>query len=138
MTPNPYQRYLAATTETATPLDLVLMLYQGVLRFTGQAIQAVERHDVGEAHKSLVRAQDVIAELATSLNPEAGGTTAGSLLALYDYSYRQLVDANVRKDPAPAEEVARLFRELLPAWQEIADKQRQQLVGDRVLAGVEG
>ena len=124
---NPYQRYLDTTAETATPLDLVLMLYQGVLRFTGQAIQAVDRHDIQEAHRSLVRAQDIVSELAASLNREEGGATAENLLALYDYSYRRLVDANVRKDAAPAEEVAQLFRDLLPAWQEVADAQRQQM-----------
>ena len=120
---NPYQRYVDAATETASPLELVLMLYQGVLRFTSQAIQAVERHDVNEAHRSLVRAQDIITELAASLNREVGGATAEGLLALYDYSYRQLVDANVRKDVAPAEAVAEIFRELLPAWQEVAESQ---------------
>ncbi len=124
---NPYQRYLDTTAETATPLDLVLMLYQGVLRFTVQAIQAVDRHDIPEAHRSLVRAQDIVSELAASLNREEGGATAENLLALYDYSYRRLVDANVRKDAAPAEEVAQLFRDLLPAWQEVADAQRQQM-----------
>src|SRR5213594_1025662 len=124
---NPYQRYLDTTAETATPMDLVLMLYQGVLRFTGQAIQALDRHDIPEAHRSLVRAQDIVSELAASLNREEGGATAKNLLALYDYSYCRLVDANVRKDAAPAEEVAQLFRDLLPAWQEVADAQRQQM-----------
>jgi flagellar secretion chaperone FliS len=123
---NPYQRYLDATAETATPLELVLMLYQGVLRSTGQAIQAVEQRDVAEAHKSLIRAQDIVFELSASLNRAEGGATADNLAALYDYSYRRLVDANVRKDAAPAEEVARLFRDLLPAWQEVADTQRQE------------
>jgi flagellar protein FliS len=124
---NPYQRYLDATAETAAPLDLVLMLYQGVLRFTAQAIQAVSQHDVAEAHRSLVRAQDIVAELASSLNQAEGGAAAENLFALYEYSYRRLVDANVKKDAAPVEEVAQLFRELLPAWQEVADAQRQQI-----------
>ncbi len=134
---NPYQRYLDATAETATPLDLVLMLYQGVLRFTAQAIEAVVRHDPAEAHRSLVRAQDIVSELAASLNHEEGGATADSLLALYDYSYRRLVDANVRKEPAPAEEVAKLFRELLPAWQEVAEHQRLEMApSNRVAVAV--
>lgn len=124
---NPYQRYLDATAETAAPLDLVLMLYQGVLRFTAQAIDAVGQHDVAEAHKSLVRAQDIVAELASSLNRDEGGAAAENLFALYEYSYRRLVDANVKKDVAPAEEVAHLFRELLPAWQEVAEAQRQEI-----------
>jgi flagellar secretion chaperone FliS len=124
---NPYQRYLDATAETAAPLDLVLMLYQAVLRSTAQAIQAVGQHDVAEAHRSLVRAQDIVSELAACLNREEGGAVADNLHALYEYSYRRLVDANVQKDAAPAEEVAQLFRELLPAWQEVAEVQRQEL-----------
>jgi flagellar protein FliS len=127
---NPYQLYRATAVTTASPLELVLMLYQGVLRFVQRAVQAVERGDVNEAHASFVRAQDIIAELVGSLDLEAGGEVARNLVGIYDYAYRRLVDANCRKATGPALEVVQLFRALLPAWQAMADGPRGDLADD--------
>jgi flagellar protein FliS len=80
---------------------------------------------VTTAHTELVRAQDIVVELRGSLNHEAGGDIATQLAALYDYCYRQLVAANVKKDPAPAREVLGILHDLGTAWQQIAAQQRQ-------------
>lgn len=120
MMANPYLRYRAAAVETAAPVDLVVMLYQGVVRFTQRGIDATERRDLETAHASFVRAQEIVAELAGSLDLEAGGQVARGLMALYDYTLRRLVEANCGKTAGPAREVAGLFRELLPAWQDLA------------------
>src|SRR3712207_1198573 len=109
---NPYQQYRATTVQTANPVDLVLMLYKGILRFTQQGIEAVERKDVKVAHEGFTRAQDVIAELVSTLDFEQGGDVARNLIAVYEYAHRQLVTANMRKDAALAREVIRIFREL--------------------------
>jgi flagellar protein FliS len=118
---NPYQQYRATAIETASPLGIIVLLYQGVLRFTQRGIQAVERRDVAEAHTSFVRAQAIVLELAAHLDMEAGGEPARNLNALYVYANRRLVEANVRKEVVPAVEVVRIFRELLPAWQSLAE-----------------
>ena len=72
-----------------------------------------------------MRAQDIVVELLGSLNHEAGGQIADQLASVYDYCFRQLVTANVKKDPAPAREVIGILRDLGTAWQEIAAQQRQ-------------
>jgi flagellar protein FliS len=123
MTANPYLKYRVNSIETADPVRLVLMLYQGVLRFTQRGIQASERQEIQVAHESFVRAQAIVAELMSSLNLEAGGEIARNLMALYEYSHRRLVEANCRKCSEPAAEVVELFRELLSAWQTIAEGQ---------------
>ena len=123
MTVNPYLKYRVNSIETADPVRLVLMLYQGVLRFTQRGIQANERHEIQVAHESFVRAQAIVAELMSSLNLEAGGEIARNLMALYEYCHRRLVEANCRKSAEPAAEVVELFRELLSAWQTIAEGQ---------------
>ncbi len=125
MLPNPYQQYRATKVGTASPVDLVVMLYQGVVRFTRAGIAAVEQGDVKAAHTGFVRAQDIIAELVSTLDHERGGEVAQQLLALYDYAFRRLVEANCKKDVVPAREVAQMFRELGIAWQELAARQRQ-------------
>jgi flagellar secretion chaperone FliS len=125
MLPNPYQQYRATKVETAGSVDLVVMLYQGAVRFTRQAIDALEQDDPKAAHTNFVRAQDIVVELLGSLNREAGGQIATQLAGIYDYSFRRLVLANVKKDPAPAQEVINIFRDLGKAWQQIAIQQRQ-------------
>ena len=130
----PYQQYRATAVTTASPVELITMLYRGVLRFTQQGAQAIERGDVGAAHDSFVRAQDIVAELTSSLDAESGGEVARGLVAVYDYAYRKLVEANCRKATGPALEVAGLFRELLPAWQALAAGQSRELAAAGAVA----
>lgn len=136
MTSHPYEQYRATRVSTASPAELVAMLYQGVLRFTQRAVQALERGDVNEAHAAFVRAQDIVAELTAGLNLEDGGEVAHSLLLLYDYVYRRLVEANVQKSAGPALEVLRIFRELLQTWQAIAVQGTGRVQPSRVALGV--
>ncbi|MCC7369087.1 MAG: flagellar export chaperone FliS [Chloroflexi bacterium] len=121
---NPYQQYRATKVETAGSVDLVVMLYQGAVRFTRLGMDGLSRQDNQAAHTNFVRAQDIIVELLGSLNHEAGGQIAGQLASIYDYCFRQLVTANIKKDPAPAREVVGILRDLGTAWQEIAAQQR--------------
>ncbi len=122
---NPYQQYRATKVETAGSVDLVVLLYQGAVRFIRLGVEAMERDDLKAAHTNVVRAQDILVELLGSLNHEAGGQIASQLASLYDYCFRRLVIANVKKDPAPAREVVGILRDLGTAWQEIAAQQRQ-------------
>lgn len=126
MLPNPYQQYRATRVETAGSVDLVVMLYQGAVKFIRLAIEALERDDAKAAHTNLVRAQDIVVELLGSLNRDAGGQIATQLAGVYDYCFRRLIQANVKKDPAPAQEVVVILRDLGKAWQQIAVQQRQE------------
>ena len=133
---NPYQQYRATKVETAGSVDLVVMLYQGAVRFIRQGIDAMDRNDTKAAHACLVRAQDIVVELLGSLNHEQGGQIAGQLASVYDYCFRRLVTANIKKDPDPAREVAGILKDLGTAWQQIAAQQRQaQGASQAVAAG---
>jgi len=113
------QQYRTTQVQTANPVHLVVMLYDGAIRFVGQGIAAIERSEMEEAHRNLVRAQDIIAELNRALDPQAG-EVAANLEQLYDYMHRRLVEGNMRKDTAPLQEVMGLLRELRDAWDQIA------------------
>ncbi|MGE3269627.1 MAG: flagellar export chaperone FliS [Chloroflexota bacterium] len=125
MLPNPYQQYRATKVETAGSVDLVVMLYQGAVKFIRLAIEALEHDDAKTAHTNFIRAQDIVVELLGSLNRDAGGEIATQLAGVYDYCFRRLILANVKKDPAPAQEVLGIIRDLGKAWQQIAIQQRQ-------------
>jgi flagellar secretion chaperone FliS len=117
-----YGQYQRVQAETATPGQLVLMLYQGCIRFAQRGRVALEAGDNESARVHLLRAQDIVAELMGSLNLEAGDL-AGNLLRLYEYLHRRLVHANIRHDASAALEVEELVRSLLPAWEEAIRQQ---------------
>jgi len=128
MLPHPYQQYRATKVETAGSVDLVVMLYQGAVKFIRLALQSLDQNDAKAAHTNFVRAQDIVVELLGSLNREAGGDIAKQLAGLYDYCYRRLIVANVKRDQDAAREVIKILRDLGTAWQEIAVQQRQSKV----------
>lgn len=117
---NAYNVYRQTQAQTASPGELVVMLYRGAARFVASAIDSIETRDIQAAHNNLVRAQAVISELLDTLDVERGGDLARNLAQIYVYLNSRLIEANRRKDAAPAREVANLLRELLPAWEEAA------------------
>src|SRR5947207_14035734 len=97
-----YEQYRTTSVSTTSRAGLVIMLYDGILRFTRQAVRAVERREFEEAHCNFLRAQDIMSELQSSLDLEVGGDLARNLQGLYEYGYRRLVEANCQKATPPA------------------------------------
>src|SRR5690242_7882581 len=97
--------YRQNSVQTASPGQLILMLFDGALRFMGCALQGFEGSDPlsrNEAiHVNLVKTQAIIDELQLSLNMEVGGEFARTMSSLYDFLRGQLRDANLRKESAP-------------------------------------
>ncbi|MEB3222971.1 MAG: flagellar export chaperone FliS [Candidatus Sericytochromatia bacterium] len=117
MVTNPYQQYQEASLETASQGKLLLMLYDGAIRFLVTTQTALGEQRWVDAHQASVRAQDIIHELMFSLNMEAGDI-APNLYRLYEYMNWRLVHANVRREAAGAKEVEGLLRDLRGAWAE--------------------
>lgn len=130
--PNPYSKYRQTQVQTASAEQLILMLYDGGIRFGLQAVELINTGNMNAAHKALVRMQDIISELMLSLNGDAGEISE-QLHHLYDYLHRRAVEANLHKDVAIVEEVLRFLRELRSTWAEAMLLARQRLrvgVGD--------
>ena len=113
--------YRANSVLTASPGQLVLMLYDGALKAIGLARESFETvHEdprrIEVINQQLLKAQAILAELQNGLNLEAGGEFAQTMHRLYDYHTRRLLEANLRKQVEPVVEVERLVRELREAW----------------------
>jgi flagellar protein FliS len=115
---NGYQRYKDLQVQTASGGQLILLLYQGAIKFLNRARRAIEERDVEGAHNSLIRAQDIVLELSHALDKSAG-PVATNLERIYDYLYRRLVYANVHKDVAAIDEVLKHLRDLHGAWEHV-------------------
>lgn len=117
---NPWQSYRQVATRTASPGQLILMLYDGAIRFLEQAKAGFQLEDPVEfnttINNNILRAQDIIRELDYSLNAEQGGDLAVELHRLYDYFDRVLLEANLRKDVRGINEVIQRTTVLRDAW----------------------
>ncbi len=118
---DPYQSYRQNQVETADQATLLVMLYNGAIKFLGQARQAMVDEDLEETNRLLGRVQDILCELMGSLNPDLPDIS-GRLFQLYEYMHHQLVQANIKKDQALIDEVDKMLKQLLEAWQVAIDE----------------
>jgi flagellar secretion chaperone FliS len=105
---------------TATPGQLVVMLYDGCLRFLHQASYAMREENVGEAGRRLTRAEAIIDELLATLDLEQGGVVASRLQGIYVFCSKHLAEARLSREPAKIDKVAELLAELRDAWAQVA------------------
>src|SRR4051812_19205280 len=113
--------YRANAVLTASPGQLVLMLYDGALKALAIAVDAFSKPEedprrIETINAQLLKAQAITHELQTGLNFEAGGEFAQTMNRLYEFHKRRLFEANLRKQVEPVHEVEKLVRELRDAW----------------------
>lgn len=113
---NLYAQYQQTQIDTATPERLLLMLYEGLIRFLNAGKQAILDHNFEVAHRNIVKAQDIILEFMATLNMKDGGEVARNLFDLYEYFNSRLAQANVSKNAEIVDEVLNLVRPLHEAW----------------------
>lgn len=114
-----YQAYQKNKYETASPHKLILMLYYGALKYTGQAETALAEGNPLLAHQHILKVQDIIYELIACLNEREGGEVAQNLKNLYLYVIDQLVQANIQKSPQPLAEAKAVIQSIKDAWETI-------------------
>lgn len=115
--------YKAQSVQTASPGKLVLMLFDGYLRFTTAAVKSFEETDLTKKNEginnNLIKAQNIVTELQSSLDMSVPGELPGTLYRLYDYVLHQLQQANLQKKPEPIAEAEKVITELREAWAEM-------------------
>ena len=99
---NPYNQYKKASIQTASQGKLILMMYDGAIKFINFAIENMPAKKYDVVNTNIIKAQDIITELMLALNMEVGGEIAKNLYSLYDYMNRRLVESNIKKNPEPA------------------------------------
>jgi flagellar protein FliS len=111
-----YQNYLETTVRTAEPLELTKLLYRAGIDSTQKAAAAIREGDVATRNRQIVRGQQIIAELATALDPEKSPDLALRLAQVYEYVLYLMQKANFEQNPAPLDEAASLLETILSGW----------------------
>ncbi len=122
--------YQAVAVQTASPGNLVLMLFDGALRFMSAAMLGFECDSISkrneEIHNNLIKTQRILRELQCSLDLKLGGEFATRMFALYDFMIAELTKANMAKEAAPIETVMRLLGEIREAWSQMLQQSQSE------------
>lgn len=115
--------YKANEISTVSQTRLIVMLYEGAMRFLKIATESMTPRKYDIVNNNIIKAQDIITELMLSLNLEDGKEIASNLLSLYVYMKKRLLEANMRKDTKIIEEVIELLTQLKSAWDDLDRKE---------------
>ncbi|MCR4435051.1 MAG: flagellar export chaperone FliS [Clostridiales bacterium] len=127
-----YNQYKENSIFTASPEELTLMLYNGLVKFIMQAQQAVDEGNMENANESIIRAEDILREFQSTLDMKY--EVSNNLMLLYDYMYRRLMEANVKKDRAILDEVLDFSRELRDAWTQAMKTAKRDAAKSKLIA----
>ncbi|HYR85258.1 MAG TPA: flagellar export chaperone FliS [Terriglobia bacterium] len=135
---NPYanrlSKYEDTAVQTSSPEKLVVLLYEGAIRFLRQAATATQSRNIEQKRQSVDRALAVIQHLQSTLDRDKGGDVAVTLDRLYIYITSRIVEGSGKLQVAPFEEAIKLLSTLLSGWEGIANKQPERAVPTTLLA----
>jgi flagellar protein FliS len=131
---NPYAQYQRIAVETASPTRLVVLLYEGAIRFLSKARTAIEAKNYYEQGLYINKTQAIIAHLFGTLDHDKGGDVSKTLSETYVKMYDMLTAANIADDVARVDRVLYGLRELREAWIEV---DRQVTAGNAVARSAE-
>lgn len=118
MITSPYDKYRQSSVQTSTPAQLLLMMYDGAIRFVRGGLDGLKERDFEKANTFLNKTQTIVSELIVTLDHSF--EVSKGLATLYEYINYLLIQANIKKDTAPAEEALGYLIELRETWAQAA------------------
>lgn len=104
---------------STTPLDLIILLHDGVIESLQRAILYINKGDIEEKVKHVSKAMAIIEELLRSLDLNEGGNVAFSLQRIYAFLLKELAIANIKDDTMKIKNIQEMIRELKRAWRQV-------------------
>jgi flagellar protein FliS len=132
-----YDKYARTDIQTSDPRAIIVLLYEGSIRFLNEALASCRANRRMEVSNNVNRTLKIVQFLSNALNFELGGEVAENLSRLYVYLRDTLLQANLACDPDKIEEARNLFKILLEGWREIArDPETAAVLESRVSRAV--
>jgi flagellar protein FliS len=117
MATNAAAAYKDSKIYTASPAELTLMLYEGAIKFCNLAMMAIEKRDYEKANLNIIKAERIISEFRVTLDFKYPVSQQFDIV--YEFIYRMLIDANIKKDTLILEEALGYIREMRDTWKEV-------------------
>jgi flagellar protein FliS len=125
-----YRSYQQNSVLTATPGELTLMLYNGCIKFIRQAKLAMSNQNIEKKNTYIQKAQNIIRELMVTLDQKQD--VSKSMIQMYDYMNRRLIEANIKNDAEILDEVEGFVAEFRDTWKQVIEiTQKNQPKRDR-------
>ncbi len=121
---NPYKQYQKTQVTTASRGKILLMLYEGAIRFTKQAQVSLENKKISEKGKYVSKATAILAELMATLDFKAGGQLAVDLENLYVFMIDRMIEGNMKNDIQCFKDVEKILMTLYTAWKDVVNHPR--------------
>jgi flagellar protein FliS len=118
------EEYLRGAVLSATSEQLVLMLYDGAIRFARKARRALERKDFETSCEALLRAQRIVQELQSGLRREVDPGLCEQMSSLYAFIIDRLIKANMKRETVPIDEALRVLEHQRETWQMLLSQVR--------------
>jgi flagellar protein FliS len=119
---------------TANPEELTFMLFNGLVKFIMKAQYAISKNDLEGANENIIKSQEIITELMSSLDEKY--EISASLMLLYDYMLRRLIDANLQKSSEILDEILEFAKELRDTWDQAMKIAKKQARSSAQAAGI--
>lgn len=123
---NPYQKYKSTQVVSASREKLLLMMYEGAIKYNKLAIRAAEEKKIAERCTHIGRAFDIVLELNNTLDHKVGGEISKSLEQLYMFITEQYTKANMTGDPEPLRASLKILETLYEGWVQAVEKIKKE------------
>ncbi|WP_376769018.1 flagellar export chaperone FliS [Clostridium psychrophilum] len=124
---NAFNTYKSNSINFASKDQLLIMLVDGAVKFSKMGRQAIIDKDINKAHENIIKTQNIFYELMSTLDVAKGGEWAESLIKVYDFITRRLMDANIKKSEAIMNEIIPLIETVRETWNEAYKKSKSSL-----------
>jgi flagellar secretion chaperone FliS len=121
---NRSKAYQETAIQTSSPTKLVVLLYEGAIRFLRESVAAIEAKNFDRKRQSIDRAVAIVQHLQSSLDTTKGLQVAADLDKLYGYIGTRILEGSTKLETAPIEEAIKLLKVLLAGWEEVANREK--------------
>lgn len=128
MSKNAYQKYKNTSVQSASKEKILLMLYEGAIKFTKLAIKAIEEKKIADRGINIGRAFDIVMELNNTLDHNVGGEVAVQLEQLYMFVMEQYTKANLTGDAEPLKSNLKILNNLYEGWVQAVEKIKTETI----------
>ena len=115
---------------TSSQGKLIIMMYEGALKFVTLAIEGIDNQDLSKKGKYINKTHDIVNELSCALDMKKGGEVAQKLESLYQFILHQLTLANIKSDRKALESIINVLTPLMEAWKELLAKNSKDVEAD--------
>lgn len=123
---NAYQKYKNTSIQSASREKLLLMMYEGAIKFLKKAIVAAEQKNIADRGTYIGRVYDIILELNNTLDHRVGGDISKNLEQLYMFITEQLTKANISGDPQPLRNSLKILETLHEGWERAIEQLKKE------------